>query len=1087
MVVGSKKRDVKRTNIGKSRKAQFTIFVILGLVILFAFAFAIYSRAKIVSTQLSIQADRQIKTYLDDNSINQYVTSCLDSVTDEVITKAALQGGTFNFSGKILGKDYVEYYDPTYNRTVNVSIVIDANNKCPDPDSDPSMYLVTQDPPYYPWSCGYVALDDLKNMYYSYGNNPCRNNCTLNDFWIYSGFFGINKLPVLCDAEGENKAGAVSCQKDAPTCNNFRTCDYYADYSKSMQKDLEEEISREIADCVNFTGILNRTQSNITVIGRAVTNITFDVKSLNVEVEYPFTVMMQNKQPITRMVYFGIEKDIPFKELYEYMYELANTDVKDVKFNITTDWRDVVGQYQSRRATQNIYDPDFRVGISRGNISNDFTDIIILSDINSNIHGHDLVMNFATANRRPALEYLHEYSSSDYDVIGIENETLILKPQGYDPDEEKYLRYDYSSWKEDYDEYYNFSNPLCEKPQSLQYVMANCVKLNTTASPLQPHNWTNSVFFKSTQQQANYMPTRNDAGFHNVSISVTDRAGLSDYQVVRVLVFDLPKAVINFTNFYKDVPQNMTSIEDMYLLNGSESLIGSISQALGASFSTFVWNDTVEPFDKTVKIVKDEDKWLYLPDETSDIPSYVDILNIPQYVFTQASEEGKIHNISLTVNISTGLKHTAYIIVNVTECLNHHNPDNFPYPYNHNQSNLMDALRADHACCSEDFKYDLKNTTCYTNDSYGGDKSFINYISDKPFADYSPPTPPTNSYNIQYIPIGAPVGTYDNDIYYRTFTRNCSGNRGNTCTGDAYETRTDVTECQDNNIVGSPFDRVRCSGPDPSMFTASTSVEKNPGCYNYTPGYSFESLSHTGAGDAICTQSPQYALGIGYGIFAHGDQRFICDGQCDGMGGCNYANATNCKCQASSYGTGDSKCDGLAYPGNAGVNIIKSCSFGDTNIADVCSSCGLIDSTDHKCRSAGNLSSSDGCTAAPECNGHTNGASITPNHLSCTNTGQSYFADMCSNCGLVDDTSVCRGPSYASGTYGCSATQCDGITPGRLKTSTTYCKTDCSLQDCGKNRVNNINPNNPTCYIGCTSANAGTNCISGMCVSGTCT
>jgi hypothetical protein len=131
-------RDKKRV----ASKGQFTLFVIVGLVILFAFLF--YARARIITAQLVIQADIQIKNYINQNSINQYVTSCLDAVSDDIFIRAAMQGGTINFTGKTRNSDYIEYFDPVYNRWFNVSIVVDGNYRCPDPNVPLTEYIVAR-------------------------------------------------------------------------------------------------------------------------------------------------------------------------------------------------------------------------------------------------------------------------------------------------------------------------------------------------------------------------------------------------------------------------------------------------------------------------------------------------------------------------------------------------------------------------------------------------------------------------------------------------------------------------------------------------------------------------------------------------------------------------------------------------------------------------------------------------------------------------------------------------------------------------------------------------------------------------------
>ena len=89
------------------KRGQITVLVILALVILFSFGFLLYAVSTIQKQKMLTQVNGQIQDYLNSNSVNIYVTSCLDAVADEAITKVSLQGGIINFSGAVYGRDYV--------------------------------------------------------------------------------------------------------------------------------------------------------------------------------------------------------------------------------------------------------------------------------------------------------------------------------------------------------------------------------------------------------------------------------------------------------------------------------------------------------------------------------------------------------------------------------------------------------------------------------------------------------------------------------------------------------------------------------------------------------------------------------------------------------------------------------------------------------------------------------------------------------------------------------------------------------------------------------------------------------------------
>jgi len=1073
----NKKRTDRGLNI-KSIKGQFTMFIILGLVIFFVFAFALYARAKILNSQLALQANIQLTDYLDKNSINQYVTSCLDVVADDVFLTASRQGGLLNDTGKILGQDYILYNDSFLNRTFEVAIVINNNSNCPDGSSTEN-YLVTQEPGPYPYICGDRNLSVLPNLYLLYGNNKCRNNCTTPDFRKYSGFFGINSLPMLCSLTGANAPSRVSGV-------NSLTCDYY-DYNRSMQQILEEQIASDMDRCVNFTEVLERIPSNITKIGNVTAIITFSQGNFEVKLRYPFTILMRNKQPITRIIDFSIDRDLPFKELYEYTYELANYDVKDVKFDVVNDKDKVIGA-SARRNNINIYNSNYIVNLIQGDALNNFTNIIQVTDLGHKLRGIPLTINLGVRNRAPALEYIHYSPSPEYDMVGIENSTLTILPQGYDPDDEKDLTYNYGGWLQDYLEYYNWSDPLCSHPDTFDYILEKCTIINTSATAEQV--WTNSYLYNATRQNSSYNATNSDMGLHKVIVRVFDRNGLEDYQEVKILIFDLPIPKINSSNYYEDVDNTRASYEDLYVLNGSESSVGVIQSVIpGSTLVGFIWNDSSETFGVSKQITTDTSTMVVLIPNDTDGSHLVDIMNITDSTFKKKFDGNEviastIHNISLKVIDNNGNSKSNTYYVNVTQCLNHSNDNNAAYPYNHFPNDLQDALQADHTCCGNDFMYKDKNNECYHKIYYGLYNSFINYhyynnIDNNP------------SYNIINIPDPLP-NQYDNDIFKQEFIRNCSGNRGNVCLGDSVETRNDTDQCRDDNnpnnipTVDSAFQKGRCFGPESQYVT-------NPNTYSDTlltcvpySGHTFEEYIGT-ATDNLCTNGPQCSNGDIFQAYDNSiTARFKCDGTCSGDGTCNtVVDQSACTCQHG-CNTDDvnDACVGTPFPGY-GIPTSRSCNNavgGKDYFEDICSQCGLVDDV-RVCRANGQGISD--CSTSSECDNVRPGQ---PSPVTRCFPSTNMLATCDQTCQLVQvSDNTCR--TIGAGCVGNGDSRCDGkvrgVKIGASIDNTSFCIPDsCFVTTCPNNfRYSGVPPQ--YCYISCINNNQCVNphlCQGGVCV-----
>lgn len=1052
MFCKSKKRAVSRRKSDK--KSQITLFVIVALVIFFAFAFAMYARIKIMKATLAIQADDQIDDYINKNYIRQYVNSCLDVITDDVITRASMQGGNFNFTDMIQDLNYTEFYDPIYNKTFNVSVMIEPNKYCPDGRAAADYYIVTQNPGEYPSRCKSEYVSNMPSAYTKL-RGECSNNCTDMNFLTYSGFFGTNSWPMLCNPGGANTYRIEGSLVYAVSC------DYYEYYKKSMQQLLEEEISREVAKCVNFTEALRNSGTNISDIGNATTTVIFKRDGIIVRLQYPFTLTMQGKQPVTRIVDFSLNKNIPFKELYEYTYELANTDVRDAKFNIFSDMQKVLGGKNNLiRRNLNIYNSRFEVKINYGNISNGYINVVQVRDRVNKIRGLPLTMTFAVRNRIPVLDYINE-GYEQYDLAVVEKQVITLSPEGYDPDDEQVLKYDYGGWLEEYVDEYEWDNTACyPAPTSIAYVIANCTNRRSDISA--EHNWTKSARYNSTGREAAYNATRNDIGFHKVRISVTDRTGLYDYQDVRILVFDLPEANVNASNLYTDVPSNFASYEDLYILDGTQSTVGALASAIpGMSLVSFTWNDSIEQINVTKIITTDlSTKTLRIPFE-ANYPTIladgtIDMYNIVDNAFKNTNAYD-IRPIKLTVQNSLELTGEATFEVNVTRCLNHRNDFVPSYPFD-GGTTLEDHLQANHTCCGDDMNYRGSSYTCYQDTSYGSVNSFTDYNNPAIGVSVSP----------TYIPSGAPNGIYENDIYEQSFERRCSGLRGNVCDGASVETRSIVASgsCRDGNgpsgNVNDPaFNAEKCSGPSIGF---SVDDQSAVSCIAYPATQSFE-RTILGTGTGVCTTTKQRSNGTTFYAYDNSiTSKYMCDGQCDGTGQCNQPVVSSCNCDIS-YNTAlntpvHSSCQGVPYPGNNARLSTRSCQSGQTWFEDRCVDCGIQDIS-NRCVASSEV---PGCSANQYCNNRAPGGSAS--QTVCASSDPTRRARCGIDCQLTpdfDDTCITDAPGCL-GDPDCNNNPRNSIMTASNPDENRWCDNSCNEQNCGNFKFND---GTKSCFTSC--------------------
>lgn len=874
----------------RGRKGQITLLVIIGLIILISVSLILYLQNQAIDRELQAQVDESVNDFLELNSINFYVKSCLDKVSAQGLTLLSEQGGViYDYQGGLYptnisfieGLSYMPYnftYEVTdeNNNSINKSYLRNITYVIKDYVSCPASYISpivvnfsNEQTSFYPAKQTY--LKDFVTRY-GYPYTALLNGCNglSQRTSLMSGYLGGNYLPKLCSYNGSNAANTT----------DYSCASHMYDSAQepfSIQRQLEYYIKQNLPDCIDFSYYTHNISGYNITVDQNNTEIqaTFqNPRGILVKATYPFTISLDQKAPIIRKVDFQTTLDVNVKKLYTYVYDVLRYMTRVPGYNLTQ-------MYQTTRGYVSSITVDVEEGAcaSCSNPRNFNDDLVTFTDYSSILKGKPFSFSFAIKQRKPVLDYLHDETQASFlfgkplDYLYFTNATITIDPKAIDPDEDN-ITYNYSGWKETYDQWFNSTEckqaqddykncyepgpmvPFCGGPTCSGGVCPGCNLSNHLLYmkniSIQPRNWTNSSQFIATNRTAQLATNESDIGYHEVIVSVMDEHGAMDFQIVKFLIFDLPIARLTGKNNYSDVNDSFASVEDSYYLNGS---LSQASLLVGGSLSQYIYKDYEEPFHYNTT-----ESWIELPFRSFSFS------NITEEVFSNFSLypylPNRLHKILLIVAQDTGqgiiYSAPAQIETTVAQCLVH-DYDNttlrYPNPniatntankYHWSINPIGNYFDAPHVCCNP--TEPTLNSSSYGGGTYfssahsclqidsssfetcfplDGDYEYIkrslvdiNTSTVLPLneTNYDLFSPAGNYYDDLFPDYYDPNNLYNNvnnfnNVYNVKYEQFCSGVRGNSCGGkiDAVWTKTD---CTDITLPSSINQFARCQGPD---------------------------------------------------------------------------------------------------------------------------------------------------------------------------------------------------------------------------------------------------------------------------------
>jgi hypothetical protein len=937
-----------------SKRAQITVFIIIGIVLIAVFGFIFSITKEVSKAKLETEANRIIDAVLATTSLNYYVTLCVEESTKSSLNLVGDHGGPvnlsiyptpnvyFNGSGINLERFCKDPATPAiipcegipYNVSYSIMRWNAVRDKINNSNNVPDINLT----PCHPR----MGLPYKYNIFNSSLNRP-ENNCITNPKscesevslgplpnWnvapFYCGFRNnINEFKQLPEVEyGRSDYTLPLCKPGQcltdvlkvgiPFTTKLKSINVYAGAgATNIQEQMEDQIAGLVKECVRFDEVEAFRAFNITK-EEVFINLTLADNGIEILATFPLTIKIQDYEPVIRVLQFKSIIPVRLKPVYKLARYLAEKENTDLNFSIERDWNK--SMYYNSDFTLEIIKSGNRticspacVSTPTNNVVPGGARIIRINDTNPShfLRNGPFTYQFAIQNRPPVLDYIGDSyppnpSLTGYDIVVVENQTITIRPNATDPDDDK-VSYVYSGWKETWDE--EFDEDL---HTDCRQNAENCMVRDMTSKP---RIWTRSSLYHLTRSAANYTTSHADIGPHQVTVCAVDSywlVDLRDCQTIRILVDDVfqVKAVKDQScTLYGSVDSNASSFEDPLCLEAR------VTDYFGTGSIKYEWSirkatDTSGAYKNFY--VGDKSKIIIPLNSTLGTNSgdfYYDIKNIKGFFNQITPLLPDVYQILLKVTKNPGpaaIEATDELNSTFYQCLSHSSSvPSFPF------DGLENHYLADHSCCTPSGAggvFKNKGTVCYTSTSeygcYFSDfeiandvRTAVSNVNKTAIIGGNKLSNPT--FNITDLDNEA-----KNDVFVRYLNGTCSGTRGNTCTGDLFEIRKSRTPSCDD--IEGPDEK--CSGC-PMTPTSAYECIKAPLGSTWNKEVGLTGATGQCNNDPICTNEPDSLNGYSTPANANNNNvQYLCNATCDGEGNCAATKPEFCTdCYGKQYCT----------------------------------------------------------------------------------------------------------------------------------------------------------------------------------------
>ncbi len=467
----------------KMRRGQFTLFLMLGLILLTMFGLILFVAVRSETTVTSLRKNAFLENALEMSDMKHLIVSCLERVSDKAFYLAGQQAGVITKKNLTRGGqiDFVE-------ADLGSKQMLKAERRpgifgIPHQDADGNYYYLT-------YALRAPNYNDPKNPklkppQYPYAGSLTSDLQKVNDDDPFGHAKGLIASPTnfnaLCNTYGSNKklleGARYSCE------NNL----YY--HTMASQDFLEGYIEQELQSCIDTSFFYDESKITVMAGNNPSAEILFGENYTYVLANYPVTFLDSGGVPTTTTFSYALFKPIRYKLIYELAYHLARRDVEDIFFNKLDDADDLFAcaAYTANPDIHKIERTDYTSPCLYANMSiraianpcggfcqtaqGRYADIIVISDNLSTVLNKPYEFKFLVENRAPALDYIDE------SVIA------TTQPEPYSP-YQGYYYYLLDQYSTSPDSLYNGTHLVQNQLKNYQSAAPDYYTLLTEQSPL---------------------------------------------------------------------------------------------------------------------------------------------------------------------------------------------------------------------------------------------------------------------------------------------------------------------------------------------------------------------------------------------------------------------------------------------------------------------------------------------------------------------------------------------------------------------------------------------------------------------------